>query len=94
MYFNSPTTSPSTLLSTVERSVREEERVRPQKRTSWCGNHDINQFLRFIVRTIRKAFHDGVSPAKLGVFVFTTDPVIDLLRGRGFYICYLEVTCL
>ena len=94
MYFNSPRTSPSTPLSTVGRSVREEERVCPKKRTSWCGNHDINQFLRSIVRAVRKEIHYGVSPAKLGVFVFTTDPVIDLLRGRGFYICYLEVTCL
>jgi len=43
------------------------------------------------MRVVRKEFHDGVSPTKLGVFIFTTNPVIDLLRGLGFYICYLEV---
>jgi len=35
----------------------------------------------------------GVTPGELGIWIFITDPVIDFLRGLGFYIRRLEVGC-
>ena len=64
------------------------------KRTDWRNNHNVDQFLRFVVRAVGEGFRDGEALVEPVLCVFITDPVIDLLHGLGFKICPLEVDCL
>ena len=61
-------------------------RVCAAGRTLWSDDHYVNQFLRFIVRTLRKELDYGSIPGDLSTLGFIADPSGNFLHRAAEHI--------